>query len=303
MHRSTPLGALCSAVAILCAGEAAALTIPATGIAVSVPAGGAAPSGGVYTDDVILESLSFADATFATGDSFRSIVAFEVLEGRGNINAEWGDDDDDGDGNDTPFAKAGFAGADQETVDPAIQDATLLNAFNSRSLSEMSDGEGGTTQFKVLFSNGLYDNDVGADLVPELVFFERGMNDVFDVELIIGGAFDDPIYSEAVRVDSADFWDTGISVDTVEINGAQEIGAGGLDLTDFGLGAGEAAYGFRLTYVSGGPDLNGFFLSAENPADFIDPLPVSEVPLPAAAPLFLTALAGLAALRRRSRAA
>lgn len=284
-------------------GTAFAAVLKPTGITVSTLPG-TNDSTNPYTDDVVLDSLTFDGATFSSGDSFRAINRFEVIEGRSGINAEWGDNDNGSDGDDNPFVKAGLNPADQESTNPLIQNAGLLNTFNTLSLTEMSDGEGGgLTSFRVGFAASLVDNDNGVDTTPELVFFERGLNDVFSIQLIIGGDFDTPIFSDSLTIDSGDFWATGVFVDTVEIAKSQEIGVGGFDLNDFGLSNGEHVFGFELT-TTDGPDLNGFFLSAESPDDFGPGLaPPSAVPVPAGLPLLLSALAGFGILGQRRKAA
>ncbi|TFL16862.1 exosortase-dependent surface protein XDP2 [Jannaschia formosa] len=281
----------------LLSGPAVAATVLPSAVTVSVPAGSTDPTGPVYTDDVLLDSLTFGTTVYdGTLGSFSVARTFTVTQGRSQINAEWGDTDTAADGNGTPFAKAGFPTANQETTDPAIQDATLLNAFNSRSLSEMTDGEGqALMQFEMTFENTLAYDDIGGDSLPDLVFFERGGNDVFDIELMIGGTAKSPIYSSALTINSGSFANSGFSVNTVEISTAQAMFVGGFDLSGWGLGAGARVGGFRLT-TTGGPDLGGFFLSAEDPGSFGAPFPV---PLPAGALLLLGAIAGLAGLRRR----
>jgi len=286
------------------AGPAAGAVIPGNAISVSVPAGSVDTNGSPYTDDVFLNALGIGSATFSANSSFRAVQQLTVISGRSEINAEWGDDDSASDGDDTPFVKSGNPGASQETEVPAIQDAALLNAFNSLSLTEMSDGEGGGSfTFRALFSASLTDNASGPDSVPEIVFFERGLNDSFDVRLIVGGSFANPVFAPTtVRVSSGDFWDTGIDVNTVEIDSAQPVGAGGLDLDDFGVTAMQAAFGFELSNANGtGPDLNGFFLAAEDPTRFGDPL--EPVPLPASVAGLLAALGLLRLVSRRREAA
>lgn len=300
--RATGLLVLLAVTLIAAEQPQAALVLP-TAITTSEPSGSNNVAGAPYTDDVFLESLTFEGATFASGASFSAVKDFVVLSGRENINAEWGDDDDNSDGDDNPFNKAGLDPADQESTDPDIQEPALINAFNSLSLSEMSDGESGSFAFKVLFQAGLMDNDpLSLDAVPELVFFERGSNDSFEIEVITGGTFDAPLYSAPFAVSSSAFWRSGISVDTTEINNAQEIGVAGIDLNDFGLGVGAVAYGFRLTVASSGPDLNGFFLSTEDPANFLPPLDATPVPVPPSLLLLLAGLGGIAASRRRRKA-
>lgn len=299
---------MAAAVALGAVGPAEALVVDATGITVVNPAGSNNPASGALVDDAYLDSLIFPDATFAGGDSFSAATKFEVTSGRSNINSEWGDLDDGADGDDNPFVKAGHGGESQETTDPAIQDATLLATFNSLSITEMSDGESGGFQFKMLFSDGLTDDQPGViDNVPELIFFERGLNDTFSVELIIGGTFETPVYSAAETVSSGDFWDTGLDVNTIEIGGAQSLGVGGLDFDDFGLALNAVVYGMRLTVVSGGPDLNGFFLSTEDPSRFQAALGepprdgggAAEVPAPPALAALGLGVAALWAFRRR----
>lgn len=257
----------------------------------------------VYTDDLFLQSLVFPSVTFANPGNFRAAQDLEVITGRTEVNVEWGDQDTGADGDPTPLASIGQPDGLKETTDPAIQDAGLLQVFNSLSLTEMTDGEGPDFSFKVLFQNGLTDDNPGAgDQVPELIFVERGLNDTFDVELILGGSFENPVLSDPLRIDSGDFWSSGLSVNTTEISDAQELGVGGFDLNDWGLSGGETVFGFLLTGVQGGPDLNGFFLSAEDPGRFVDPLepPVSQVPLPASILLLLSALGVLGSLRSRT---
>ena len=294
----------------------AAVIIPSN-VVVSPPDDTTDPSD-PYTDDVLLESLTFDDGTVdgtdyeASNGSFSVVRDFRVLEGRSRINAEFGDNDNgvtgDDDGDDNPFVKAGIVapgtvltdgGSIQESTDPAIQDAALLNAFNSRSLSEITDGEGkGLLQFEVLFQDSLAFDDVGGDSLPDIVLFERGNNDEYVLELITGGSVDAPVLSSGVTISDGDLGSAGFSIDTLEIGGPQEMSVGGFDLVDFGLMSGDTAFGFRLT-TTDGPDLGGFFLAAENPSAFGPPL-TGEVPLPASSLLLLAGLGGLAVLRRRA---
>ncbi|MCF8005472.1 MAG: VPLPA-CTERM sorting domain-containing protein [Chromatiaceae bacterium] len=290
---------------VLVAPFAGAGVLLPTDIGVSLPDGTQDPDKtSPFSDDVLLDSLTFNGVVYdgdGANDSFRAASRFEVLTGRDWVNAEWGDDDDGSDGDTDPFTKAGFDPADQETTDPTIQDAALLNAFNSLSLSEISDGEndtGSSFSFKVLFDGSLAFNDVGGDDLPDLVFFERGLNDEFVVDLIIGGSFANPIYSAALTIDSSDFWDTGFEIDTMEISNAQKMGVGGFDLSDWQLSADTDVFGFRLSALDrSGPDLGGFFLAAEDPDDFGPSL----VPLPATVWMLLPGIGflGFSAARRR----
>lgn len=278
--------------------SAGAVAITPTGIDVVTPSGSANQPGQPYTDDLFLDAMIFDDVTFATSDSFRPLQDFQVIDGRENINAEWGDNDTSADGDANPFEKAGLDSALQETTQPDIQDQILLQSFASRSLTEMTDGESGTFAYRALFSASLRDNEAGLDGVPELIFFERGMNDLFDVALILGGDLANPVLSAALRISSRDFWDTGIDVDTMEIGGGQSLGVGAYDIDAWGVEEGAAVYGLELTRVSGGPDMAGFFLTAEDPERFSDPLQPprfapTAVPLPPSLLLFAASLLGM----------
>jgi len=279
---------------------AEAATLSPSSVGVSTPSGSTDTSD-PFTDDVLLDKLTFGTTEYKWG-SGAFIVAnrFEVLTGRSEINAEFGDNDNASDGDDNPFVKAGVSGLNQETTNPAIQDPALLAAFSSRSLSEITDTEGGRkSSFKTSFTNSLAFNDVGKDSLPDLVLFERGGNDVFAIALIIGGSFETPVYSDTVTINSRSFADAGFEINTKEIGGAQKMKVGGFDLADFGLVNGDSAFGFRLT-TTGGPDLGGFFLkTADTPLGD----PISAVPLPASVWFLLSALGASYGAARRRRAA
>ena len=262
---------------------ASATLIPVLTTTVTIPNDSNNDDTGPYTDDVLLQSMTFegdaseGGAILGSPSSFSPVRRFRLLSGRQNMNAEWGDNDDGEDGDDNPFVKAGFDPADQETEEPSIQDAALLRTFNTLSLTEMSDGEQGDFSFRVLFQNGLRDNNPSVlDNVPEMVFFERGGNDSgMSVRVITGGTFDNPIFSMSLSMDSSDWSDTDLDVDTTEIDDFQPLHAAGFDLNAFELGPEEIAYGYQMDVVNAGPDLNGFFLTAEDPGQFLDPLDAS----------------------------
>ncbi len=264
--------------------------------------------GNPYRDDVYLGGIVFGGTQYTFLENMVAIAEFEVLSGRANINAEWGDWDDAQDGDASPFAKAGFDPSLQETLNPLIQDLTLKQVFNSNSLTEMSDGEGGGIfSFKAAFSQSLVDNMFGLDAQPELVLFERGRNDRFDMRLITGGSFEDPNVSDWLAVDSRQFAPSGIHVDTVEIASPQEIGVGGFDIDQFGVPGGTRVYGLEIRSRDGtGPDLNGMFLTAETAASLGPPL----LPVPVETSALLSSMSALGMLmgwawlaRRRNRPA
>ncbi|MEM1430255.1 MAG: exosortase-dependent surface protein XDP2 [Pseudomonadota bacterium] len=303
-----------AAAATLLAPAAQANTLLPTFMSVDVPIGtqGAiAPQTGLvldqstpltFTDDVYLNTLRFGSTSFSGSSAFTVGTHVEVLSNRGQVNVEWGDDDgrstfaDPGDGDPNPMAAIGQPDSQKETTDPAIQDAGLLRVFNTLSLTEMTDGEGGAAHsFKVRFSESIADNDAGVDDTPEIVIFERGRNDRFEISLIIGGTFAAPILSDPLQVNSASFARMGIRTNTTEIGSAQDLGIGGFDLNEWGIADGQSVFGF--VYSGTGADLSGIFASRE--VSNLVP-PISPVPLPAGAWFLLAGLSAFAWMRRRA---
>jgi hypothetical protein len=256
-----------------------------------------------YTDDIILESITFGSTTYsASSGQFAAVNYAKVTDGRENINAEWGDNDTADDGNPDPFTRIGLDPflspgvvntAIQESTDPAIQDAAIASAYHTLSLNEGIDGEndGFTYTFHMIFAKGIVSD--GNTLTPEIMFFERGGNDNIAVRAIIGGTFDAPEYAEtSISGFSTGQWNTGIDIDTTEIGNAQRLYAFGFDTeVDFGLSSEDVIYGLEVT--SEGADLYGQFLSAESTDQFRD-VPQELVPEPAA--IGLIGLAGLLTL-------
>ncbi len=106
--RSTGLLVILAA-ALMATQSQAALVLP-THITTSVPAGSNNPASGAFTDDVFLESLTFAGATFTSGASFSAVKDFveEEKKKRGHI---WS----------APRCKSKIADQQKETLRPYIR--------------------------------------------------------------------------------------------------------------------------------------------------------------------------------------
>lgn len=300
---------LSAAACALCALSAPALAVPLapSALSIDVPMGTNNPGGAgvnvtpdpslVYVDDIYVHAMTFGSQTFLGGNlNLRGAIDAEVTSGFSNVNLEWGDNDTDSDGDASGTDKLGVDASLKESTDPAIQNPGILSVFADDSLTEMTDGESGNHSYKVLFKNGILDNDNGIDPIPEIVFFERGRNDVFTIELILGGTFAAPVLSAPLTINSSQFFDLGLRVDTTEISSSQTLGVAGFDLNDWGLDAGQAAYGFVFT--GSGADLSGVFASGEE-SQFVPP-----IPLPAGVWLMGGALgaAGWISRRRKKQA-
>ena len=257
-----------------------------------------------FTDDIMLDSLTFGTTTLnATSGQIAAVQSTFVVSGRTNTNAEWGDNDDDSDGNPDPFTRVGLNPANQESTVPAVQDLALASAFSSLSLSEITDGEGGGSVTNFIFANGVIDNDSSLDDSPEIVLFERGNNDTTTIRAITGGTFDNPVLTGSVTITPDDMWNTGISIDTVEISNVQELAAIGIDLNDFGItDSNTIVYGLQIETEGG--DFGGFFQAAEDPdsqfSEVTNELLNPSATIPEPSSLLLTGVfVGLAASRRR----
>ena len=274
--RKTKAALAAAMLALAGTAESAVLHPDSLGVAGS----GRAP----HAADLLLTELAFGGVDHLHGPGRVGLASLEVTAGRSSVNAEWGDADTT-----DPMTATGHPGAWQETRRPGVQDAALAHAFTSASLTEMTDTEGDGTPvtLSLIFERPLL--DATADPTPEIVLFERGMNDRFTLSPILAGPGGGTTTAPGVTIDSANFMATGLRVDTREIGAAQELGVGGIDLGLFALAPGTPILGLEVAAAGAeGPDLKGIFLTGD----------VAAVPLPATGGLLLGALAFLAWRRR-----
>src|SRR6056297_127481 len=193
--------------------------------------------GATSTDDILLSTIRFGPnnnrVTFngSSGEIIPGLASVFLAGGGGtNVNAEWGDNDDNDDGNNNPFVKAGYAGASQESTDIDVINATLLQVFRTLNIMEGVDGEDENFRLELIFERGVRDNNGGAlDAIPEVIIFERGLNSDVAVQLLLA----DGGVTNELTIDRDDFRDAGVNADTVEIGGSQPMGVVGVDLNAF----------------------------------------------------------------------
>ena len=260
---------------------------------VSTPAQTAATS---FVDDIILDSITFGSGATATTitsltpglRNSRGAGAFVTLN-RNQISATYGDTDTASDNNPNPFVTSGSgtnAYADPSVAAntnarlPAVQDTAIQAAFSSLSLSQGigSPGNGGTAgtndyTFRLLFENGIVDNNLLADQIPELIIFERGgvnQRSDYSIRAITGGSLTAPTYAgPAVEVLRGVQTPSGIFIDTIDPASVDQepLNFGGFDLTELGITtASQVLYGVEITSINGsGADIFGLALTAANP--------------------------------------
>jgi len=230
----------------------------------------------VVIDDVMLTGITFGATTFdgTAGEIIPGLASIFITGGGGtNVNAEWGDADDSADGDDNPFSKSGFPipPNNQESTNVDIIDATLRTVFRDLNLSEGIDGEDQNFRIRLDFERGVNDNDpTGIDNVPELIVFERGLNSDVALTLLLADGGE----SNELFVSRADFLDTDIALNTLEIGGSQALGVVGVDLNEFsGPGfdpASDTVIGVRFGSAGGGADIFGVFGTSQIPIELMD---------------------------------
>jgi hypothetical protein len=233
-------------------------------------------STGAATDDLFLETITFAGTTFsAAATEIIPGIASVFLEGGGgsNVNAEWGDNDTNSDGNPDPFIKSGWPAEPQESTDIDIINDTLVTVFRERNLLEGIDGEDNDSRLRLIFERAVNDNDPNnLDSVPEIIVFERGLNSDVGLGLIL----DDGTRSDELTLLSTDFADTGFDINTIEITPNQTLGVVGVDLNEFTFSgqpynpADGIVVGVIFGSDGGGADIFGVFGTGSPPVEVSD---------------------------------
>lgn len=166
--------------------------------------------------------------------------------------------------------------------------ATIADVFSNNNLSWIIDGEGTTWTMDLFFAPGELLFGDGDETTVELAVFERGGNSDVGVRGIyeLNGQL---MYTDGVRIMRDQFGLAGWTLDTLEIDNAQEVVGVGLDLDQLG-DVSHGLIGIQLYSEAGfnGPDIVGV-------------LNGGTVPEPTSLGLLLVGLAGvLGRVRNRS---
>ena len=221
-------------------------------------------------DDIFLESI-FIPGPDITVEDFSFVTAATIVE------------------NDPIFgANTGAASADigdNATTGVVREDATaadIVTNLSNNNLNNIIDTEDDGNFVIDLFFDGTFDN---------LLVFERGINSQLGVQALDdqGNPFGNSL---TLGTPSTRWFNTGLSIDTQEISGAQPLGAIGVSVArDLGIAAGEiTGVRFTSTAAFNGPDWKFVGTSSD--------LGLPEIPEPSASPLVWT-LGLLALLHRR----
>jgi len=173
--------------------------------------------------------------------------------------------------------------------------AKLSEVFGQSNLGYLLDGEAERAwTLDLMYGNGGYITADGSS-DPELLMLERGANSKLGVRAILeGGAFSQDFIMDFHTNKQAGL--TDYTLNTLEIDGAQQVGGIGVSLDAFGLAKGTKILGYQ--YFS---DDSGYF---EGP-DFIGFVASRTTPTPVPEPMSIFAMsAGLAffAKKRKNRA-
>lgn len=170
----------------------------------------------------------------------------------------------------------------------AASQGTIAEIFSSGNLSWIIDGEdNGSWTLDLLLPSGQYFANDNDPTTVEFAFLERGMNSDLGVRAIWTDGVNNYVSSGIVLLRTQQ-GAAGYTLDTLEINGAQQVGGWGIDISDLGS-VGGPIIGLQIYAL---PQFNGPDLVAVMAAE----------PVPEPATLFgLAGALGLLVARRRAR--
>lgn len=165
---------------------------------------------------------------------------------------------------------------------------TIAEIFSSGNLSWIIDGEdNGSWTLDLLLPSGQYFVDDHDPSTVEFAFLERGMNSDLGVRAIWTDGVNNYVSSGIVLLRTQQ-GAAGFTLDTLEINGAQQVGGWGIDISDLGS-VGGPIIGLQIYAL---PQFNG--------PDLVAVMAAEPVPEPATL-VGLAGALGLLVARRRAR--
>ncbi len=169
----------------------------------------------------------------------------------------------------TPFSNEGSGGA------------ALREVFESSNLAYLLDGESNVAwTLDLLYGPGQSIIADGDDTTMDLLFLERGANSMLGVRAIrTDGTLTDAVILNFRLMGGSDYGVTrnggltDFSLDTLEINSAQQVSGIGVDLSAFGILTGQSIKGIQVFALKDtpnlkfdGPDFLGFVASQRSVA-------------------------------------
>lgn len=194
----------------------------------------------------------------------------------------------------TPFPGEGSGGG------------TLNDVFSSKNLAYLLDGESDVAwSLELRYAAGQGVVADGDDQTVELFLLERGANSMLGVQaILLDGSLSDAVTLNFRTGSGSDYGVarmgglTDFSLDTLEIDGAQQVAGIGLDLGAFGLTAGQAVIGYRFFVEKDTPNLR---YDGPDFLGFVGSVHTQAVPEPASLALAATGAIGVALVARRRR--
>lgn len=239
--------------------------ILSTGIALSAVVGvsGAAQAASFTTNlgsgsnppkgNVFLQSISQNDLTFTLGTSILQVTSADIISNTGvSAFSAGGAGADGGDEATLPSPNVDNLGTDN------LSDVKAAQYLGSNNLNNIIDTEDtGAFNINVFFGESIGRSAEGFD---NLFFYERGKNSKIRVQALDAAG---NLIGTAFTITENLWGDAGYSIDTLEVNGAQQVGSYGVSFAQLGLDQSvDFISGIKLTA------LNGTGANAFNGPDF-----------------------------------
>ncbi|MEH2054640.1 MAG: exosortase-dependent surface protein XDP2 [Nostoc sp.] len=246
--------------------------------------------------DIWLNSVTQDGTKF---NNFSFINKVDILSNTPITNVEPGSTSTPGDKNNNTGAASTDKGdkASSPIAVSGLKDPTgaeIATFLGNKNLNNIIDTEdAGSFKMNLFFDSSIQKDNTGLD---NLFFWERGMNSDLGIQAIDSTG---KLIGTFLQLNRQDQKDAGYSIDTTEIDGAQEVGSWGVQLKQLGV---TSLSGIQITTNANynGPDFK--VIARNGPAYYqAPPSPPKQVPEPnTAAALGLFAVGALRVVKKKS---